>query len=162
MYDNLCSWNNLLLAYRKASKGKRGQNNVAAFEYKLEDNLLQLQSELKQKIYQPGAYHSFYVHDPKKRLISAAPFRDRVVHHALCNVIEPIFERSFIHDFMPTGSAKAPIRRLTVPRNLRATTAMCCLAIFGNSSQVLTMNFYTVYWERKSIILKPYGWSNKL
>ena len=97
MYDDLCSWNNLLLAYRKASKGKRGQNNVAAFEYKLEDNLLQLQSELKQKIYQPGAYHSFYVHDPKKRLISAAPFRDRVVHHALCNVIEPIFERSFIH-----------------------------------------------------------------
>jgi retron-type reverse transcriptase len=49
-------------------------------------------------VYQPGAYHSFHIHDPKKRLISAAPFRDRVVHHALCNLIEPVFERSFIYD----------------------------------------------------------------
>jgi len=98
MYPQLYSWENLLLAYRKASKGKRGQPNVASFEYKLEDNLLRLQRELRDKTYQPGAYHSFYIHDPKKRLISAAPFRDRVVHHALCNLIEPIFERSFIFD----------------------------------------------------------------
>ena len=98
MYQQLCSWENLLLAYRKASKGKRGHANVAAFEFHLEDNLLQLQRELQEKSYQPGAYHSFYIHDPKKRLISAAPFRDRVVHHALCNLIEPIFETSFIFD----------------------------------------------------------------
>ena len=98
MYQTLCSWDNLLLAYRKASKGKRGHPNVAAFEYRLEDNLLQLQRELQERTYQPGQYHSFYIHDPKKRLISAAPFRDRVVHHALCNLIEPVFERSFIFD----------------------------------------------------------------
>ncbi len=98
MYQQLCAWENLLLAYRKASKGKRGLPNVASFEYKLEDNLLQLQRELQDRTYEPGAYHSFYIHDPKKRLISAAPFRDRVVHHALCNIIEPIFERSFIFD----------------------------------------------------------------
>ena len=98
MYQQLCSWDNLLLAYRKASKGKRGQPNVAAFEYRMEDNLLLLQCELRKGIYQPGAYHSFYIHDPKKRLISAAPFRDRVVHHALCNLIEPIFEKSFVCD----------------------------------------------------------------
>ncbi|MEW6241233.1 MAG: hypothetical protein AB1564_10545 [Chloroflexota bacterium] len=73
MYSELCSWDNLLLAYRKASRGKRGHPNVAAFEYRLEDNLLQLQRELKEKTYQPGEYHSFYIHDPKKRLISAAP-----------------------------------------------------------------------------------------
>lgn len=98
MYQQLHSWENLLLAYRKASKGKRGQPNVAFFEYRLEDNLLQLQRELKELTYQPGGYYSFYIHDPKKRLISAAPFRDRVVHHALCNLIEPIFERTFIFD----------------------------------------------------------------
>ena len=46
--------------------------------------------------YRPGPYASFNIHEPKRRLISAAPFRDRVVHHALCNVIEPAFERSFI------------------------------------------------------------------
>ncbi|MDL1911485.1 hypothetical protein FBQ81_12480 [Chloroflexi bacterium CFX6] len=74
MFQQLHSWENLLLAYRKASRGKRGHPNVAAFEYRLEDNLLQLQHELQTKTYQPGAYHSFYIHDPKKRLISAAPF----------------------------------------------------------------------------------------
>ncbi len=98
MYQQLYSWENLLLAYHKASKGKRGHSNVAEFEYRLEDNLLQLQRELREKTYQPGEYHSFYIHDPKKRLISAAPFRDRVVHHALCNLIEPVFEKSFIFD----------------------------------------------------------------
>jgi len=98
MYQQLCSWENLLLAYRKASKCKRGQPNVASFEYRLEDNLLQLQRELQERTYHPGGYHSFYIHDPKKRLISAAPFRDRVVHHALCNLIEPIFEKTFIFD----------------------------------------------------------------
>jgi RNA-directed DNA polymerase len=98
MYSQLCTWDNLLLAYHKAAKGKRGHPNVAAFEYRLEDHLLELQRDLLEKTYQPGEYHSFYIHDPKKRLISAAPFRDRVVHHALCNLIEPIFERSFIFD----------------------------------------------------------------
>lgn len=96
MFRQLISWDNLLLAYRKASKGKRGNPAVAAFEYRLEDNLLQLQAELRQQTYRPGAYTSFTIHEPKRRLISAAPFRDRVVHHALCNLIEPVFERSFI------------------------------------------------------------------
>jgi retron-type reverse transcriptase len=96
--NQLHDWDNLYLAYRKASKGKRGLPDVAEFEYCLEKNLLQLQHELQDQSYQPGKYHSFYIHDPKIRLISAAPFRDRVVHHALCNLIEPIFERSFIKD----------------------------------------------------------------
>lgn len=98
MFNQLCSWDNLLLAYRKAAKGKRGQPNVAAFELRLEDHLLDLQAELRAKTYQPGTYDSFYIHEPKRRLISAAPFCDRVAHHALCNLIEPIFERSFIFD----------------------------------------------------------------
>ncbi len=98
MYQELSSWDNLLLAYRKASKGKRGLPSAAAFEYRLEDNLLELGQELRDRTYRPGRYVSFYIHDPKRRLISAAPFRDRVVHHALCNLIEPLFERSFIAD----------------------------------------------------------------
>ena len=57
-----------------------------------------LQNDLLGQTYQPGPYHSLYIHEPKRRLISAAPFRDRVVHHALCQIIEPVFERLFIHD----------------------------------------------------------------
>ncbi|GIK54558.1 MAG: RNA-dependent DNA polymerase [Chloroflexi bacterium] len=98
MFNELTTWDNLLLAYHKASRGKRSHPNVAAFEYRLEDNLWQLQAELQAQSYTPGSYHSFFIHDPKRRLISAAPFRDRVVHHALCNLLEPLFERGFIAD----------------------------------------------------------------
>jgi retron-type reverse transcriptase len=112
MYTQLCSWDNLLLAYRKAAKGKRGHPNVAAFEYRLEDNLLDLQRELRDQTYQPGAYTSFYIHEPKRRLISAAPFRDRAVHHALCNLITPVFERSFIFDSYANRVGKGTHRAL--------------------------------------------------
>jgi len=98
LYPQVCSFENLHLAYLKAKKGKSGKPPVAAFMRKREDEIFALQSELREKTYKPGAYHSFYVHDPKKRLISAAPFRDRVVHHALCNLIEPIYEARFISD----------------------------------------------------------------
>ena len=112
MFNTLTSWDNLLLAYQKAAKGKRGHPNVAAFEHRLEDHLLELQAELRAKTYRPGAYASFHIHEPKRRLISAAPFRDRVAHHALCNLIEPIFERSFIFDSYANRIGKGTHRAL--------------------------------------------------
>ncbi len=112
MYAQLYSWDNLLLAYRKAATGKRGLPPAAAFEYHLEDNLITLQQELASQSYRPGPYASFYIHEPKRRLISAAPFRDRVVHHALCNVIEPLFERSFIEDSYANRVSKGTHRAL--------------------------------------------------
>ena len=98
LYEQVCDWDNVYLAYRKARKGKRGRPPAADFEFDLEANLVELRRELQEKTYCPGAYTSFHIHEPKRRLISAAPFRDRVVHHALCNVIEPLFDRSFIFD----------------------------------------------------------------
>jgi len=112
MYRQLYSWDNLLLAYHKAARGKRGYSNVAAFEHHLEDNLMQLQHELQTFTYCPGCYDSFYIHEPKRRLISAAPFRDRVVHHALCNLIEPLFERLFIPDSYANRIGKGTHRAL--------------------------------------------------
>jgi RNA-directed DNA polymerase len=95
LFEQVVAWENLLLAYRKAARGKRGKLSAASFEYKLADRLVTLQAELTVGTYTPGEYVHFTIHDPKKRRISAAPFRDRVVHHALCNVIEPIMERRF-------------------------------------------------------------------
>lgn len=112
MFAELCTWENLFLAFRYAAKGKRGQPNVARFEHKLEENLIEIQKNLLARSYQPGRYDNFYIHEPKRRLISAAPFRDRVVHHALCNVIEPIFERSFIHDSYANRVGKGTHRAL--------------------------------------------------
>jgi len=71
---------------------------VYQFDFNAESELLRLQEELLTQTYRPGPYRHFYIHEYKRRKISAAPFRDRVVHHALVNIIEPIFERRFIHD----------------------------------------------------------------
>lgn len=95
-YASLLTWDNLWWAYRQAAKGKRGHRPAATFEQHVADKLVQLQRELHDQTYRPGAYHHFYIHEPKRRKISAAPFRDRVVHHALCNLIEPVFDTRFL------------------------------------------------------------------
>lgn len=96
LYPQIYAFDNLYQAFRAARKGKRDRAAVADFEFNLEHNLLALEDELRAQTYTPGPYTNFYIHEPKRRLVSAAPFRDRVVHHALCNVIEPIWEARFI------------------------------------------------------------------
>lgn len=76
------------------------------FHFHLEKELLQLKHELESGTYQPRPYRYFKVYDPKERTISVAVFRDRVVHHALVRVIEPIFEKSFIYDSYATRKEK--------------------------------------------------------
>lgn len=98
LYPQLTDFGNLYLAWRKAARGKRGRLAAASFEMNGADELIRLQSELLDETWQPGGYRSFVIRDPKQRIVSAAPFRDRVVHHALCNVTEAIFERTFIAD----------------------------------------------------------------
>lgn len=98
LYPKICSFENLLLASSKARTGKRYRRNVYLFERDLENNLFLLQDELLSCSWRPGRYRRFYVQESKRRLISAAPYRDRIVHHALCNVIEPLFDRTFIYD----------------------------------------------------------------
>jgi len=117
LQEQIYTWENLCLAYKNASRGKRGNPDVAAFEMYLGDHLIQLQKELKQKTYQPGNYHSFYIHEPKRRLISAAPFRDRVVHHALCNLTTPYFERRFIFQSFANRVGKGTHRALDLCQN---------------------------------------------
>jgi retron-type reverse transcriptase len=97
LYPQITDFANLLAAARQARRGKRFGDRVLAFHYHLETELITLKNELESKTYQPGAYHTFEIFEPKRRLISAAPYRDRVVHHALCNILMPIFERTFIH-----------------------------------------------------------------
>lgn len=98
LFNGLCSFENLLKAAKKAQKGKRFKSSTGNFNLKLEDELISIQQELLTQTYQMGDYKRFYIYDPKKRLISAAPYRDRVVQHTLCNLIEPIFDKSFVFD----------------------------------------------------------------
>lgn len=98
LWRQITSFENLLLAARRAMRGKRTNSAVAEFDFYLEPLAIALQDELQSGSYRPGPYHAFWIRDPKPRLISAAPFRDRVVHHALCAVVEPLLDRGFIFD----------------------------------------------------------------
>lgn len=98
LYDKIHNPLNLWWAYKGAARGKRYTPTAASFEYDLEKNLIEIEHGLKNETYEIGGYHSFRIEKPKRRLVNAAPFRDRVVHHALMNVIEPLFERQFIFD----------------------------------------------------------------
>jgi RNA-directed DNA polymerase len=95
-FSDVHAWDNLWHAHEKASRGKRGLRAAATFDHQLADRLLALQDDLRLRAYRPGAYRSFVIHEPKRRKISAAPFRDRVVHHVLCSLIEPVFDPLFI------------------------------------------------------------------
>lgn len=104
--DQVFEWSNLTTAACLAARGKHARVAVAGFEILWADHLLTLQDELRCGTYVPGDYAHFYIHEPKRRKISAAPFRDRVVHHALCQVIEPWFERRFIADSFANRKGK--------------------------------------------------------
>ena len=89
---------NLILAWREARKHKTKKFYVIEFEKDTISNLLVLQEELKNRTYKPEPLKTFILRDPKTRIISKSAFRDRIVHHALVRVIEPIFEKIFIYD----------------------------------------------------------------
>jgi RNA-directed DNA polymerase len=95
LWERVLSWENLLLAARKARRAKRSRAAVQRFEFNLEAELLRLRHELRTGTYVPGPFRTHWIARPKPRLISAAPYRDRVVHHAVMNVLEPILDRHF-------------------------------------------------------------------
>lgn len=96
LYDKVCRLDNLYLAYDKARKGKARQYGVRLFEKDIEGNLHQLYNELVNEAYRTSEYKVFTIYDPKEREISSLPFRDRIVHHAIMNVMEPIWTSVFI------------------------------------------------------------------
>lgn len=98
LFEKIVTFENLLLAAKKAGRGKKDKSSVAAFFFNLENELIQLQSELITQTYHPRDYTLFQIKEPKVRQICSSDFRDRVVHHAICNHIEPILEGRAIFD----------------------------------------------------------------
>jgi len=98
LYEQIIDYENLWNAYLNARKGKRFRGEVLEFSHNVEGNLIQIHNELLYKTYEIGKYREFYVHEPKKRLIMALPFRDRVVQWAVYQVLEPLLDRQFIMD----------------------------------------------------------------
>lgn len=98
MFDQIASFAALLAACQRAARGKRTKPGAAAFLANKEHHLVRIADELQAGVWQPGPYKLLRITEPKERMVSAAPFADRVVHQALCAQIAPIFERGFIAD----------------------------------------------------------------
>ncbi|TCS72093.1 retron-type reverse transcriptase [Sulfuritortus calidifontis] len=98
LFERITAWENILAAWHDARRGKRGSEEVRRLELDIEANLISLHEHLLRGTWQPGNPRRFWVRDPKWREITAPPFADRIVHHAIVRVIEPLFERRFIAD----------------------------------------------------------------
>jgi len=112
LYSKLCAYQNLELAWQKARKHKTLKPYVIEFEKSLKENLLMLRTELLLHSYMPKPLETFILRDPKTRVISKSDFRDRVVHHAICNIIEPLFEKTFICDSYANRKTKGVLKAI--------------------------------------------------
>ena len=159
LFEEVCSFENLLKAAKNAQKGKRFTAGVLDFNYHLESNLLTLRDELLTGKYMPGDYRTFYIFDPKHRKISAAPYRDRVVHHAVCNVLVPIWDRKMIHDNYACrkdkGTHKA-IQRFTQYARRYEYVLKCDIRKFFDSIDHATLKrllFKQIHDQRLNVLL---------
>ena len=96
IFNDIVSLENLFLAWDSFKSGKQKRKDVQLFEWQLEDNIFKLHRDLKYYKYEHGDYTSFYIQDPKQRHIHKASVRDRVLHHAIFTILNPIFESTFI------------------------------------------------------------------
>ncbi len=112
LYSQLCSKENIEKAFQKARKRKTLKPYVIEFEKNLKNNLAILRTELLFHSYRPKPLETFILRDPKTRKISVSDFRDRIVHHTICNIIEPIFEKKFIYDSYANRKGKGTLAAL--------------------------------------------------
>lgn len=130
LYSQVIAFPNLVRAWKLASRGKRDRLPVARFSAEMDERLVEIKCALENGTWSPGVHRQFFVYDPKFRSIAAPPFADRVVHHAICAIIEPLFERRFIFDSYACRvdkGAHVAIRRLQkFLRKKRTTYALKC------------------------------------
>ncbi len=92
MFNDIACTDNLFAAWEEFRDGKKNRKDVADFWVNLEDSIFQLRDDLREGSYRHGSYFSFFVCDPKRRHIHKAGVRDRLLHHAVVRVIEPLFD----------------------------------------------------------------------
>lgn len=106
IFEKIYNFENILKSAYQCRKGKAKSKAALQFFNNLEENIIEIQNELIWDMYMPMPYRHFYVFEPKRRLISAPNFRDRVVHRAIYNIIEPMFDRQYIYDSYACRSGK--------------------------------------------------------
>jgi hypothetical protein len=114
LFTRVVSFGNVLAAARKVVRGKKHTPGAQALLSDLERVVLRVTDALADGSWRPGGYRVFTVYEPKQRLIAAAPLADRIVHHAICNVLAPHLERwSIAHSYAcrPGKGTHAAARR---------------------------------------------------
>lgn len=143
LYARICSFENLYEAYLKAAEHRDLRDEVLEFTVNLEENLMGLHKELMSKSYQRGSMRMFYVHDPVKRLIMAAPFRDRVVDWAIYRILNPIVDKRYIETSYGCRKDKGP--QMAMKKLQEFIRLQCGTAIVGKMD--IAKYFYRVDHE---------------
>lgn len=125
IYSEVISKENLYRAAYMASRGRRYRDSTADFNFSLEEEIGRLYEELSAKTYRHGKYRLFTIYDPKERSIAAAPFKDRVVHHAVHDVIEPIIDKTFIYDSYACRKDKGTHKAVDRAQKFLRANAFC-------------------------------------
>ena len=118
IFNKLISPENLFLAWDQFKSGKRSKIDVMEFEMNLEQNIFSLAKDLKDKTYIHGGYIGFFISDPKLRHIHKATVRDRVLHHAVFNSLNPVFEPTFINDSFSCRVGKGTHKGVSAVENM--------------------------------------------
>ena len=112
LFPKIVDRENLRFAVAHALRGKRNRTETRRFTAQLEANLLQIRKDLVDGTLSLGHYHQFVIHDPKKRTITAPALEERVIHHAVMNICEPVFERWLIEDTFACRAGRGRVKAL--------------------------------------------------
>lgn len=158
LWERIVDWENLEIAATKARRGKRHAGNAQRFWFSRERELMSIHDALENGSWRPGPFRTHWIQRPKPRLISAAPFRDRVVHHAVMNVLEPILDRRFHADSYACRRGKgthAAARRVQHWMRRRTYVLQCDIAKFFPSidHDILTAEFRRVIKDQRLLHL---------
>lgn len=131
LYDDIISINNLILADNNARKGKKDQISIKRHDLNKENNILKLHDVLKNNLYKTSNYKVFTIYEPKERVIYRLPYYpDRIVHHAIMNIIRPVFIKNFTHDTYSCIKGRGiHLAVKKMKQSLRDNTMIYCLKI---------------------------------
>ena len=147
LFERVLERDNLGLAVGKAMRGKRDRPEVIAFLHQLESRLAEMAEQIQTGTFPQGRYRQFLIFDPKERIISAPCFAERVLHHAVINVCEPVFERWLIADTFACRKGKgrlaALVRARTMPGGFRSSSS----STSGNTSTAYPTSSWCTGWH---------------
>lgn len=171
LIEQIYDFDNLILAAYKAFKGKAGSEEVIEFRKDFYCQIKKIQDSIKNNEISFGKYHEFVIFEPKKRLICAAPIKQRIVHHAIMNVCHKYFERNLIYDSYASrpgkGVHKAVLRTQKLIQSCRFYAKLDFRKYFDNiSHNILSGQLKRMFKDRELLnlfdkIIKSYGKDDK-